>query len=164
MVVIEEALSKEFCEGVISKRLSDIDVLESDPGTWPVGWQNLPATTAFSLEEVAPVAAEALFELVGPREGIKFYGLPDNLIINFPNDPDLWWPPEHKDAPEAQWHKDGDWFRHFLDSPEQGMLGIIFWRDVTERQGATYVLSDSIEPVARVLAAHPEGLDPPLEL
>lgn len=31
------------------------------------------------------------------------------------------------------------------------MLGIIFWRDVTERQGPTYLLSDSIPAVTRLL-------------
>ncbi len=164
MCVVEDALSSEFCEQVIDRRLSDIGVDESDSRTWPRGWQNLPATTAFPLEEVAPSAAEALFELVGPPRDLKFYGLPDNLIINFPDDPENWWAPEDKGAAGAHWHKDGDWFRHFLDSPEQGMLGIIFWRDVTERQGPTYLLSDSIPAVARLLAVHPEGLAPPLPL
>ena len=164
MCVVEDALSSEFCEQVIQRRLSEIGVDESDSRTWPRGWQNLPVTTAFPLEEVAPSAAEALFELVGPPSDLKFYGLPDNLIINFPDDPGKWWAPEDKGAADAHWHKDGDWFRHFLDSPEQGMLGIIFWRDVTERQGPTYLLSDSIPAVAQLLAVHPEGLAPPLPL
>jgi hypothetical protein len=164
MVVVENALDRDFCEQVVGEYLARIGVDEEQRTTWPQGWHNLPATTAYPLEQVAPTAAEALFELVGPPQSLKFYGIPDNLIINFPDPEAAWWPPEAKDAHLAGWHKDGDWFRHFLDSPEQGMLGIVFWRDVTERQGATYVLSDSIEPVARVLAAHPEGLDPPLDL
>lgn len=164
MVVVEDALSSEFCEEVIGRRLSEMGVHESDSRTWPRGWRNLPVTTAFSLERVAPSAAQALFELVGPPERLRFYGLPDNLIINFPDDSHRWWAPEDKYATDAHWHKDGDWFRHFLDSPEQGMLGIIFWRDITERQGPTYLLADSIPAVARLLAAHPEGLAPPLPL
>ena len=164
MCVVEDALSSEFCEQVIERRLSGMGVNELDPRTWPRGWRNLPATTAFQLEEVAPSAAEALFEIVGPPGGLKFYGLPDNLIINFPDDPEKWWAPEDKKAADAHWHKDGDWFRHFLDSPEQGMLGIIFWRNVTEQQGPTYLLSDSIPAVTRLLAAHPEGLAPPIPL
>jgi len=164
MAVVENALDRDFCEQVVTESLARIGVEEGDPATWRRGWHNLPATKVYQLEEVAPLAADALFELVGPPEGLKFYGLPDNLIINFP-DPDAeWWPPAAKDAHLTGWHKDGDWFRHFLDSPEQGMLGIIFWRDVKENQGATYVLADSIEPIARILAAHPEGLDPPLNL
>ena len=162
MVVIEDALSRDFCESVVDRRLSELGVVEFDPNTYPIGWQNTTVTTAYPLLDVAPAAAEALFELVGPPETLKFFGLPDNLIINFPDDPELWWPPDQKDNPRAGWHKDGDWFRHFLDSPEQGMLGIIFWRDVTERQGATYVLSDSVPPTARLLVDHPEGLEPPL--
>ena len=162
MVVIEDALSPDFCESVVDRRLSELGIVESDPNTYPVGWQNTTVTTAYPLLDVAPAAAEALFELVGPPEKLKFYDLPDNLIFNFPDDPELWWPPDQKDDPSAGWHKDGDWFRHFLDSPEQAMLGIIFWRDVTDLQGPTYVLSDSIPPIARLLADHPEGLQPPL--
>ena len=164
MVIVENALSAEFCEQVVERRLSETGVDESAPETWPRGWQNMPATKAFALEEVAPSAAAALFELVGPPQRLTFHDLPDNLIINFPDDPEGWWAPPQKNAPNAHWHKDGDWFRHFLDSPEQGMLGIIFWRDVAERQGPTYVLSDSVPAVARLLAVHPEGLDPPLPL
>jgi hypothetical protein len=86
--------------------------------------------------------------------------VPDNLIFNFPSSDAAWWPPDRWDAPGAGYHKDGDWFRHFLDSPEQGILGIIFWRDVSERQGPTYLATDSVGPVARYLRDHPEGIDP----
>jgi hypothetical protein len=164
MVVVEDALAPDFCEEVIARRFSELGISDSDSSTWPKGWQNLPVTTAYPLEDVAPSAAAALFELVGPKESLSFYNVPDNLIINFPDDPDLWWPPQLQHSAQAHWHKDGDWFRHFLDSPEQGMLGIIFWRDVAENQGPTYVLSDSIALVAELLAAHPEGLDPPIPI
>jgi hypothetical protein len=164
MLVIEDALDPAFCEAVVARRLVDIGVIDRDPGTWPTERLHLPATTAYSLDDVAPRAAQALFELVGGRDALSFAGLPDNLIINFPNHDASWWPPYQWDAPGAGWHKDGDWFRHFLDSPEQGILGIVFWRDVTERQGATYVAADSIAPVARMLAAHPEGIDPPVPI
>jgi hypothetical protein len=93
---------------------------------------------------------------------LAFGDLPDNLIVNFPDPAATWWAPDEWEAPGAGWHKDGDWFRHFLDSPEQGILGIVFWRDVTERQGPTYVVADSVAPVARLLLDHPEGVDPPV--
>lgn len=56
------------------------------------------------------------------------------------------------------WH--GDFFRHFLDSPEQGLLTLVLWSDVHHRGGATFVAADSVGPVARRLAEHPEGLLP----
>jgi hypothetical protein len=162
MVVVEAALDPEFCENVIARRLGEIGVVESDRSTWLSGWHNLPATTTYPLADVAPAAAAALDEIVGGRSELAFHDLPDNLIVNFPDPDARWWPPDEWDARNARWHKDGDWFRHFLDSPEQGLLGIVFWRDVDERQGATYVVADSIAPVARLLAAHPEGIAPPV--
>ncbi len=162
MIVVEDALEPEFCEEVISKRFREMGFDENDPSSWEQGWHSLPVSTAYSLERVAPTAARALFEIVGQPETLSFYGLPDNLIVNFPDPEASWWPASQWDSPGAGWHKDGDWFRHFLDSPEQAMLGIVFWRDVTEHQGATYVALDSITPVARLLAGHPEGLDPPV--
>lgn len=160
MVAVEDALDPSFCEEVVATRLADIAVDERDPATWPAGPQHLAPTTVYRLEQVAPRAATVLYDLVGGRDALAFSDLADNLIVNFP-DPDVpWWPPDQWDAPSAGWHKDGDWFRHFLDSPEQGILGIVFWRDVTERQGATYAAADSIAPVARFLEAHPEGVDP----
>jgi hypothetical protein len=160
MVVVEDALDRGFCEEVVAGRLADLGVDEADTTTWRTGWHNLPPTTAHPLATVAPRAAEVLVELVGGIESVSFGDLPDNLIINFPSPATRWWPPEQWDAPGAGWHKDGDWFRHFLDSPEQALLTIVFWRDVAEHQGPTYVAVDSIGPIARLLAAHPEGLDP----
>ena len=163
-VAVPDALQPEFCEQVVQARFAELGIDDRDPTTWPRGRQNLPPTTVYPLAEVAPAAMTALVELVGARDTIAFCDLPDNLILNFPDPDATWWSPEQWDAPAAGWHKDGDWFRHFLDSPEQGLLGIVFWRDVVAEQGATYIVGDSIEPVARKLAEHPEGLDPPVAI
>ena len=80
------------------------------------------------------------------------------MIVNFHKGADKPWQPP---APEAGgWHKDGDFFRHFLDSPEQGLLTIVIWSDIAPRGGGTFVACDSVAPVARLLAAHPEGVSP----
>ena len=40
-----------------------------------------------------------------------------------------------KPSPEAGgWHKDGSFFRHFLDSREQGLLTIVYWSDVAPQR------------------------------
>lgn len=160
MVVVEAALDPAFCEEVIGRRLATMGVDETDPNTWPTGWHNLPVTTIHPLGEVAPEAARVVHGLVGGPTAVEFGDLPDNLIVNFPDPAAAWWPPERWDAPGAGWHKDGDWFRHFLDSPEQGLLVVVFWRDVVERQGPTYVAVDSVGHVTRFLAERPEGLEP----
>jgi hypothetical protein len=164
MVVVEGALDPAFCEDVIARRLRMLGVVEADRRTWPRGWRNLPATITYPLEDVAPAAATVLHEIVGGRDALGFHDLPDNLILNFPDPDATWWAPGDGGAPQAGWHKDGDWFRHFLDSPEQGLLGIVFWRDVDEEQGATYIVADSIPAVARLLERHPEGIAPPVDV
>ena len=62
--------------------------------------------------------------------------------------------------PRPGWHKDGDFFRHFLDSPEQGLLTIVLWSDIEHRGGGTFVAADSVGPVARLLAERREGILP----
>lgn len=58
------------------------------------------------------------------------------------------------------WHVDGDFFVHFLDSPEQALLVIPLFSDINPRGGGTYVCPDGIDMVARYLAAHSEGVVP----
>jgi hypothetical protein len=158
-VAVEGALDPEFCEHVVTRGFERLGTSPTDPSTWPTGWHNLPAEMVFPIDDVAPRAAAVLAELVGEPDNIGFGDIPDNLIFNFRSDATPW-PPDDWRGPGAGYHKDGDWFRHFLDSPEQGLLGVVFWRDVDADQGATYVAMDSIAPVARTLAEHPEGLLP----
>lgn len=61
-------------------------------------------------------------------------------------------------ANNYHWHKDG-FHRHFLDSPEIGVIALVMWTDLTEENGATVIADKSIEIVAGKLAAHPEGLE-----
>ncbi|UDY34901.1 hypothetical protein [Dermatobacter hominis] len=157
---IPAALDAAFCEDVTLRAIGRLGVREDDPTTWPTGTEHLPVEENWSVADVAPAAAAVIDELCGGGRRIAFAGIQDNLIVNFPADPGAWWPPDRWDAPSAGWHKDGDWFRHFLDSPEQALLVIVFWRDVVERQGPTYLAVDSIRAVADLLVAHPEGLEP----
>ncbi len=158
-VAVEHALEPDFCDDVVRRGFQRLGASPDDPSTWPPGWHNLPAADVFPVHDVAPRAAALLDELTGGLDNVKFGDIPDNLIFNFASDEPPWDPPDWR-ADGAGYHKDGDWFRHFLDSPEQGLLGVVFWRDVDADQGATYIVPDSIAPVARRLAAHPEGLLP----
>ena len=68
-----------------------------------------------------------------------------------------WEPPS---AVEPGWHKDGDFFRHFLDSPEQGLLthrAVVGHRAPRRRHLRRGRLRG---PVARLLAEHREGILP----
>lgn len=60
--------------------------------------------------------------------------------------------------PAAGWHIDGNWFRHTLTSPNQGLLVIGLFSDIGPGGGGTVVAQGSHQRTARVLAQHPEGL------
>ena len=82
----------------------------------------------------------------------------DAFVVNFRRGHDKPWNPPSPAA--GGWHKDGSFFRHFLDSREQGLLTIVYWSDVGHKGGGTFIAPDSIRHVARYLADHPEGVDP----
>jgi hypothetical protein len=60
--------------------------------------------------------------------------------------------------PTTSWHIDGNWFRHTLDCPRQGLLVIGLFSDVAPGTGGTIVAGGSHRRTAHVLAEHPNGL------
>ena len=154
---VEDALEPSFCDDVVERVLRREGISDDDRSTWPATPLHCPVDDNWDLDEVAPAVAKAVATLVGNAERVEFAGIQDNLIVNFPR-------PGASGVPSPAmlggWHKDGDWFRHFLDSPEQALLVVVFWRDVSERQGPTVAAIDSIPRVARLLAERTEGLEP----
>ncbi|GLV57441.1 hypothetical protein KDH_42770 [Dictyobacter sp. S3.2.2.5] len=77
-----------------------------------------------------------------------------------------WWPVNFAagadkpwDVPATGWHWDGIHFRHFVDSPEQGLLTLCIFSEVGPHGGGTVVAEGSHKLVARFLQQHPEGLE-----
>ncbi|MEO3872830.1 hypothetical protein ABGB18_28790 [Nonomuraea sp. B12E4] len=132
-----------------------------DPSTWELPSVHMPPHQRIDVRTFAPKAWLAACELVGGAERVsteKPYTWTDGFIVNLWQDADRPWRPPSNESPG--WHVDGNFFRHFLDSPEQGLLTIALWSDVDHQGGATYIATDSAGPVARFLAAHPGGLLP----
>jgi hypothetical protein len=133
-----------------------------DPATWPEGRIRAPETGRVPFEDIAPRAWQAACELIGGTERALSCTWGDGYIINFGKEASAWQPPSpviHRDE-WLLWHKDGDFFRHFLDSPEQGLLVIAVFSDIADQGGGTYLACDSVGHVARFLAEHPEGVLP----
>ncbi len=144
-----------------------------NPETWqkPIVW--LDHKNKMSVQDLAPKAWGAICDIVGGEEQIdgdtKYiqsqhftciepFKWSDAFVVNFRMGADQGWKapsPEHKG-----WHKDGSFFRHFLDSHEQALLVIVVWSDIAHQGGGTFIASDSIEVMAKFFLEHPEGIDP----
>jgi hypothetical protein len=132
---------------------------EDDPATWSEARMHLPSMNTVDARTFAPTAFGAICDLLGGEQRIvEPVNWGDGFIINFNTRADEPWQEPSPSAPG--WHKDGDWFRHFLDSPEQGLLTIIIWSDIQAQSGGTFVATDSVAPVARYLHQHPQGCHP----
>ena len=132
-----------------------------DQSTWLQERVHLPPSRAVALESFAPRAFAATLEVAGGRERVQepvFWA--DVLVCNLAEGADQPWQPPSPASPG--WHKDGYFFKHFLDSPEQGLLCIAAWTDVLSHGGGTFIAPDSVGVVARYLAEHPEGVASPV--
>ena len=116
----------------------------------------------FHLKTAAPRALAVQADAVGGAHRLPGAGESltwrDAAIANLrvPGGPS-WQAPHPR---QRGWHKDGWHFRHFLHSPEQGLLTVPIHTDILARSGGTFVARDSIAPVARLLERCPAGLHP----
>ena len=129
-----------------------------DPATWAEPSIHMPSHRSIDIRTFAPKAWGAVCDLLGGAQRLQPYEWNDAFIVNLWQGAQRPWQPASAESPG--WHKDGDFFRHFLDSPEQGLLTLVLWSDVVHQGGATFVAADSVGPVARFLAGHPEGVEP----
>jgi hypothetical protein len=131
----------------------------NDPGSWAQKRIHLSARSHVDARTFAPVAWRAAMELAGGEERVVLpWQWSDSFIANLGVGSDRRWQPPSPAV--GGWHKDGDFFRHFLDSPEQALLTFVLWTDMLPQGGGTFVAADSVPVVARFLAEHPEGVLP----
>lgn len=158
-VIVKDCLDRTVMKEWVDRSWTRNGYDPHDPSTWKEGKIHMPNREFRRVGEIAPRALAAMRDLVG---GVK--RIPDDLkwadgfIANYRlGDDEPWLPPSSQ---VAGWHKDGDFFLHFLDSEEQGLLSIVLWDDVVDRGGGTFIACDSVGVVARYLAEHPEGVEP----
>lgn len=156
-IKIEGAVSRELALDWGSRRWAEIESDPNDVSTWTQTRHHLPSEEFLSVRENAPDVWKATSDLLGSQWNHDWqWG--NGLIFNLGDDSGADWV-----APRdwnQGWHKDGESFRHFLDSPEQALLTIILWTDIEPRSGGTFLACDSVPIVARYLAEHPEGVHP----
>jgi hypothetical protein len=125
----------------------------NDPATWPEAYDieerlDHPLVRACFPDRLG----RAIEDLVGAGRwnGSRSWGL---WPVNF-----RFGAGEPQRVPNFGWHVDGNWFRHTLDSPRQGLLLIGLFSDVVPRGGGTILAGGSHRLTARALARQPEGL------
>lgn len=165
---IESFVERGFCllSGAFTARQAEVarecvwarmeakgGIRESEPSTWPPAYDieehlQHPAVLECFTERLVM----AVEELVGPGRwaGDRRWGF---WPVNFSFGANAAYR-----IPDSGWHVDGNWFRHTVDSPRQGLLLIGLFSDIQPRWGGTIIAQGSHKRTARVLARHPEGL------
>lgn len=132
----------------------------NDKTTWHTLRTNMPAHNRFEASSFSPKAWAAIGQLVGGEHKIsdqhRQWG--DGLIVNLGSAEGEGKETDPREL--AEWHVDGDFFVHFLDSPEQGLLVIPLFTDIRPGGGGTMICPDAIPVMARYLRDHPEGVSP----
>ena len=157
-VTLRSCFSCEWCKQQVDRAWLRLGLDPEQPESWPAKRIHMPTIERFEVKEVAPAAYAAAMELVGGEERAQGWIWGDGFIVNLGDGAAQPW-----QAPSAGvkgWHKDGDFFRHFLDSPEQGLLALVIWSDIRPRGGGTFVARDSVRVVAKYLQERPEGVRP----
>ena len=132
----------------------------NDKSTWLQERINMPNHKFEAVSTFSPVAWGAICELLGGEERIddKSTKWSDGLIVNLgaPKWENNWQQPQDLE----NWHVDGDFFLHFLDSREQALLVIPVFTEIVHQGGGTMIAPEGIKMIARQLYEHPEGVEP----
>jgi hypothetical protein len=158
-VILRNAFSPEIASQWVDGGFERLGYDRHDRSTWAAPLHHMPSVKHVDVAEFAPTVWAAVCDLLGGEDRVKKpYHWSDGFIMNLGVGADKPWQPPS--ANSNGWHKDGDFFRHFLDSPEQGLLTIVCWTDMQHEGGGTFISPDSVGAVARYLAARPEGVSP----
>lgn len=158
-IILRNAFPRDIASQWVDRGFQRLGYDRHDPSTWTEVRIHMPTVNTVEVKQFSPMAWDAICDLLGGEERVlQPYKWGDGFIMNLGVGADKPWMPPSAECPG--WHKDGDFFRHFLDSPEQGLLTIVCWTDMVHTGGGTFIAPDSVGVVARYLAEHPEGLSP----
>ncbi|KAL6304145.1 hypothetical protein BKA93DRAFT_826125 [Sparassis latifolia] len=161
-VVIKQGFTKEKATEFTKTMWVRLALDPNDKSTWDRERIHMPWHSRQPVASFAPKVWEAMQDLLGGAERIDepsgSWG--DSFIVNF-GTPELEGPDKYVDPHDLDnWHVDGDFFVHYLDSPEQALLVIPLFSDIKPRGGGTFISPDAIDMIAKYLSQHPEGVLP----
>ena len=172
-VVVKGCFDRAFARKWTDQAYDRLGYDPNDRTTWTEEIVWMDRHNVAPIREISAKAWAALCDVVGGEERIDDRIMEiesrhfttinarewsDAFIVNFRRGADQPWMPPSPQS--GGWHKDGSFFRHFLDSREQALLTVVYWSDVVHKGGGTFIAPDSIQVVARYLADHPEGVEP----
>ncbi|AIE86722.1 hypothetical protein [Fimbriimonas ginsengisoli] len=157
-VKIEGAFERETAEEWTRTCFRRLGYDMEDKSTWVERRIHMGGDHYVEVEQFAPRVFDAMCDLLGEERIGTPVRWSDHFIVNLGVGAEEPWQPASPSTPG--WHKDGDFFRHFLDSPEQGLLVFVNWTDVVHQGGPTYIATDSVPVIAKFLADRPEGVLP----
>ncbi|KAI0633815.1 hypothetical protein C8Q77DRAFT_814098 [Trametes polyzona] len=157
-VRIPKAVKEEYLRAFTENVWVRLGYDPEDKSTWEKEKIHMPRHREIPTREFIPKAWGAMCELLGGEDRIDptlFESCGDSLIVNL--GAEKWADKEIHPKDLGNWHIDGDWFTHFLDSGEQGLTVIVLFNDIAPRAGGTYIAPDGIKNVVQWLHDHPEG-------
>ena len=112
----------------------------------------MPWHTLVPVSEFSPKAWSVYCQLLGGESRISDHmrSWADGFIVNLGKE-------GYKAEDELKfreldgWHNDGDFFVHFLDSPEQALLVIPLWSEIVPKGGGTVINTDGIKHIAKFM-------------
>jgi len=154
---LEEAFPREQAlkaQDFLWERLAERGVKKEDPTTWqePMVRINVTYTEEVFQACSTPRLTAAIEDLIG-----------HGRYADIENQPGWgWWPVNFSlgseqpwTVPTSGWHWDGSHFKHFVDSPDQGLLLLCLFSEIQPHGGGTVVAAGSHKIVARFLVEHP---------
>lgn len=160
-VKVEEAFSRQdalAAQDFLWERLAERGPRKEDPSTWTAPMVHIKEAYSEPVFQACATTrlADAVEDLLTPgrwrgRDEVGHWGW---WPVNFAVGADRPW-----DVPTGGWHWDGQHFRHFIDSPDQGLLLLCMFSEIGPHGGGTLVAEGSHQIVARLLVQRPEGWD-----
>lgn len=157
-------ISKAISPEMIKKFAGDVWVRlgydKDDKSTWKGEKIHMPRHREVLWKDYSPRLWAAICELVGGEDRIHptlFHKAGDGLIVNLGTEE---WVNKNIDPRDLDnWHVDGDWFKKFLDSGEQGLVTLHLFTDVVHQGGPTYICEDGLKHMIKWMYDRPQGAD-----
>lgn len=159
-VKLSNCFTKEQADWVIDDVWTRLGMDPNDKSTWTNLRTNMPHHRIFDISKMSPKTWAAIVEVCGGEDRVNADSKEwrDSLIVNL-GSPEF----ENKPTPPQEltgWHVDGDFFVHYLDSREQGLLVVPLFTDIIPEGGGTVICPEAIPKIAKWLYEHPEGVSP----